>query len=307
MTSAFKQQLLIKQLHEVSNCFEQPSVTHGERVQNVTQLKACIATVEAICNDFRSRQESSGQGGDGAELLRQKLDETAAALEVERARADAAEASSSAGKRGSGSSGEVRQLTARIAELEAELAERTDQLEAGAAKLHHASAAPLANKGDASKGDAAMAHRVSTLTREVEERTRELEALKAHASETQKQLWDSREALQALKHSRDAEVEKHHREMEKLRNEMADLLPGNRVRTSSATGELKPFDIIDDLPGESIEAMSPEALHYRRQLTGERQEHARLRKERNEARSRLEHRTEELRRNQVRALHPPQS
>ena len=312
MTSHVKQQLLLKQLHEVGDCFAQPAVNQVERLKKVSQLKACIANVEKVCDELHDSQQLLKQKG-GGELLRQRLDEANAAFEREKARAEAAELASEARRGGSASAPEVRQLTARIVQLEKELAERTAQLEASAARLQ-ASGTP--RKGESSK-EAILNQRVAALTREVEQRSQELEAVKSHSGDTQKQLWDARESLQALRQSREAEAERHHHEVEKLRQQIVDLQqsypasPSRRAsRSSTGTGALASVlgeeaaaELIAhaDLP-EADDSMSPEVLHYRRQLVGERQEQSRMRKERDDARSLLEYRSAELRRNQVR--HP---
>ena len=308
MTSHVKQQLLLKQLHEVGDCFAQPTVNQVERLKKVSQLKACIANVEKVCDELHDSQQLLKQGG-GDGLLRQRLEEANAAFEREKARAEAAELS--ARKGGSASPPEVRQLTARIVQLEKELAERTAQLEASAARLQ-ASSTP--RKAGSFKGEAVLNQRVASLTREVEERTAELEVVKAHSGDTQKQLWDTRESLQALRQSREAEAERHHHEVEKLRQQIVDLqhsYPGTPSRRTSRTsgtgalagvlGEEAAAELMAhaDMP-ETDESMSPEVLHYRRQLVAERHEQARMRKERDEARSLLEYRSAELRRNQVR-------
>ena len=258
MASQEKQQLLIQQLHEVVESLERPSVSYDERKQNVSQLKACIGSVELACQELGESQARHG---------------------------------------GSSSVGQGRQATARIIQLEAELAERTGQLEATAAKLQTLS---TLRKGDTSNEVAAMNHRVAMLTRELEERSQELEASKARCEEVQKQLWDSRQSLQVMKQSRGSENDKHRRETDKLRQELADLRGGSShqspQRSRSVGNVLK-----DPMEEESDDLLTPD---YRRQVAEERREVARFRKERDDALSLVDSRTAELNRSQVNCKPP---
>ena len=263
MASQEKQQLLIRQLHEVVESLERPSVSHGERKHHASQLKACVGSVETVCRELRESQANYG---------------------------------------GSSPAGSGRHPTARIVQLEAELAERTAQLEATSAKLHTLS---TLRKGDTSN-EVAMNHRVSMLSREVKERSQELEASKARCDEMQKQLWDSRQSLQVLKQSRDSENDKHRREMDKIRQELADLRSGSQHQTprlGSSVGNVLTAPIDVSFEEESEEMLSP--THYRRQVAEERREVAGFRKERDDALSLLESRTAELNRSQVNCKPPP--
>ena len=298
MTSTVKQQRLLKQLEEIGNCFSKPEVPHSERLQKCAQLKSCISTVEKVCTDLRDSQEAlkAGSGGSGgsAALLQQKLDEATAGLEREQAKAKELEATLQRSTGRGSSAAEVRQLTNRITQLEKDLQERTEQLEETASRLGQAGGAKASGR------EQALLSRVAALTTEVNAKAAEVEEMRGQLELSQKQLWQTREMYNSLKEAKESETARHTAEMDRMRHQLEQLHQiSSQPNTPDRFGPDSPRSrsIHDD------ELTPADSAHHRRQLAMERQENARLRRERDEARSELDHQSAELRRTQVSHCH----